>query len=315
MEIALEGLGHEVHRQVGTAGFIIDLAIVDPVKPGRYLLGIECDGATYHSSRSARDRDRLRETVLKDRGWKIHRVWSTDWFHRPAEQLQKIVAAIEKARIDWDCDEEAPDDHDDNPVELDAAPGEIERNKEPDGMNGESHFAWACAYVESNQAVPNSTPIPETRLSILQAVVTTLVQIEGPIHKDEIARRITSLWGLQRTGPRIAEAISSAVEAGIRSGKLRAELDFIAHSRAVDRPGARPIRGDGVKPEKTRDDPPIGSSSSHHLLRHGTDRSTSRRIARDGIQGVRFQVDEPEGQRTRREDADINARSRRCRFA
>ena len=75
-------------------------------------------------------------------------------------------------------------------------------------MNGESHFAWACAYVESNQAVPNATPIPETRLSVLEGVVTTLVQIEGPIHKDEIARRITSLWGLQRTGARIAEAIS-----------------------------------------------------------------------------------------------------------
>ena len=64
---ALEGLGHEVHRQVGTSGFIIDLAVVDPACPGRYLLGIECDGATYHSSRSARDRDRLRESVLRDR--------------------------------------------------------------------------------------------------------------------------------------------------------------------------------------------------------------------------------------------------------
>jgi very-short-patch-repair endonuclease len=229
VEIALEDLGHEVHRQVGTAGFIIDLAIVDPVKPGRYLLGIECDGATYHSSRSARDRDRLRETVLKDRGWKIHRVWSTDWFHRPGEQLQKIVAAIDKARIDWDCDEQAAYDHDDAPEDLDVAPGDIERNKEPDGINGEPHFAWACTYVESNQEVPSSTPIPETRLSILEGVVTTLVQIEGPIHKDEIARRITSLWGLQRTGPRIAEAIASAVEAGIRSGKLCAELDFITH--------------------------------------------------------------------------------------
>ena len=230
VEIALEGLGHEVHRQVGATGFIIDLAIVDPVKPGRYLLGIECDGATYHSSRSARDRDRLRESVLKDRGWKIHRVWSTDWFHRPGEQLQKFLAPIEQARIVWDCDEEAPDDHDDTPVEVDVALAEIERNNEPDGMNGESQFAWACAYVESNQSVPNSTPIPETRPSILERVVTTLVQIEGPIHKDEIARRITSLWGLQRTGARIAEAISNAVEAGIRSGKLRAELDFIAHS-------------------------------------------------------------------------------------
>jgi very-short-patch-repair endonuclease len=81
--LALKGHGYEIHHQVGTAGFIIDLAVVDSVRPGRYLLGIECDGATYHSSRSARDRDRLRENVLKDRGWRIHRVWSTDWFHRP----------------------------------------------------------------------------------------------------------------------------------------------------------------------------------------------------------------------------------------
>ena len=104
--LALEGRGYEVHRQVGTAGFIIDLAVVDSERPGRYLLGIECDGATYHSSRSARDRDRLRESVLRDRGWRIHRVWSTDWFHRSSEQLQKILDAIEKAKQDADADEE-----------------------------------------------------------------------------------------------------------------------------------------------------------------------------------------------------------------
>ncbi len=229
VDVALQGLGYEVHRQVGTAGFIIDLAIVDPVQPGRYLLGIECDGATYHSSRSARDRDRLRENVLKDRGWKIHRVWSTDWFHRPGEQLQKIVAAIEKARIDWDCDEEAQDDHEEAPVEFEVTQTDFERGEEPEATNGETQFVWAIPYVESTQEVPSSKPIPETRLSILEGVVTTLVQIEGPIHKDEIPRRITSLWGLQRTGARISEAIANAIESGIQSGNLRAELDFIVH--------------------------------------------------------------------------------------
>jgi very-short-patch-repair endonuclease len=233
VESALEGLGYQVHRQIGTSGFIIDLAIVDPAKPGRYLLGIECDGATYHSARSARDRDRLRETVLKDRGWKIHRIWSTDWFHRPAEQLQKIASAIEKARVDWECDEAAPDDHeapvgdcDDSQTETEI---EIERNPEPDVTKGESHFPWACPYVESTQDVPSSTPIPETRTAILEAVLTTLVEIEGPIHRDEIARRITALWGLQRIGPRIAEAISTAIEAAVHSGRLSAERDFITH--------------------------------------------------------------------------------------
>src|SRR5262249_364869 len=68
----------QLHRQVGCSGFRIDLAVVDPRAPGRYLLGIECDGATYHSSATARDRDRLRQEVLEQLGWRICRIWSTD---------------------------------------------------------------------------------------------------------------------------------------------------------------------------------------------------------------------------------------------
>jgi very-short-patch-repair endonuclease/DNA polymerase III delta prime subunit len=220
---ALEGLGHEVQRQVGTAGFVIDLAIVDPSKPGRYLLGIESDGATYHSSRSARDRDRLKDAVLKDRGWKIHRVWSTDWFHRPAEQLQRIVEAIEKANKEWDLVEDA-----EAAEGFEAVGNQIERGTEPEEAEGEAGFAWARPYVEADLKVPSSTPIPETKPRVLEGVVTSVVRVEGPIHKDEIARRITTLWGQARTGARIAEAIAKAIEAGIRSGTLRAEEDFIA---------------------------------------------------------------------------------------
>jgi len=97
----LTSYGYEVHSQVGMAGFFIDLAVVDPEVPGRYLLGVECDGATYHSSRSARDRDRLRENILVSRGWIIHRIWSTDWFHRPEDQIRKTLAAIDLAKIEW----------------------------------------------------------------------------------------------------------------------------------------------------------------------------------------------------------------------
>ena len=73
--------GMSVHPQVGCGGFRIDLALVDPARPGRYLLGVECDGATYHSSPTARDRDRLRQEVLESLGWVICRIWSTDWWH------------------------------------------------------------------------------------------------------------------------------------------------------------------------------------------------------------------------------------------
>ena len=85
---ALEQAGMTVHSQVGTTGFAIDLAVVDPDRPTRYLLGIECDGATYHSSRWTRDRDRLRDAVLRDRGWVLHRIWSFDWFHRPRDAFE-----------------------------------------------------------------------------------------------------------------------------------------------------------------------------------------------------------------------------------
>ena len=98
---AIEQQGFEVHSQVGVAGFFIDLAVVDPEKPGRYLLGIECDGASYHSSVSARDRDRLRQEVLEKQGWIIHRIWSTDWFNQPANQLRETMDAIERAKIKW----------------------------------------------------------------------------------------------------------------------------------------------------------------------------------------------------------------------
>ena len=98
---AIQQHGYEIEPQVGVAGFFIDLAVIDPDKPGRYLLGVECDGANYHRSRSARDRDRLRQAVLEDRGWIIHRVWSTDWFQRSDEEVRKVLAAIEEAKISW----------------------------------------------------------------------------------------------------------------------------------------------------------------------------------------------------------------------
>jgi very-short-patch-repair endonuclease len=96
---AIESFGYKVEPQVGSAGFRIDLAARDPDEPGRYLLGVECDGASYHSALWARERDRLRQEVLEGLGWRIHRIWSTDWFYRPTEQLAKLRAALESARI------------------------------------------------------------------------------------------------------------------------------------------------------------------------------------------------------------------------
>ena len=93
----LEERGYEVHQEVAAAAQFIDIRIVDPQSPGRYVIGIECDGASYYSSRSARDRDRLREEVLRGLGWELHRIWSTDWFRNPERELERAVEAIERA--------------------------------------------------------------------------------------------------------------------------------------------------------------------------------------------------------------------------
>jgi very-short-patch-repair endonuclease len=100
---ALRDEGFDCVPQVGVAGFFIDVSVLDPGNPGNYLMGIECDGATYHSSKSARDRDRLKQTVLERLGWRIRRIWSTDWFKNPHAELQPIIRelnALKTERVD-----------------------------------------------------------------------------------------------------------------------------------------------------------------------------------------------------------------------
>lgn len=88
--------GYEVTPQVGVAGYFIDLG-VRAKHGGRFLLGVECDGARYHSSFSARDRDRLRQQVLEGLGWEIFRIWSTDWYRDGRKQRQRLLEAVKKA--------------------------------------------------------------------------------------------------------------------------------------------------------------------------------------------------------------------------
>jgi very-short-patch-repair endonuclease len=92
----LRSKGWTVHPQVGCSGYRIDIAVVHPHEQGRYLLGIECDGATYHSLPTARDRDRLRQLVLEGLGWTLHRVWSTDWWNDPERETEKLETSIKK---------------------------------------------------------------------------------------------------------------------------------------------------------------------------------------------------------------------------
>ena len=97
---AVREFGLRAEYQVGVAGFFIDIGVTHPETPGQYLLGIECDGATYHSGQSVRDRDKIRQEVLENLGWKIHRIWSTDWFKDGARERERLRHALRQAEIE-----------------------------------------------------------------------------------------------------------------------------------------------------------------------------------------------------------------------
>ncbi|MEO6788466.1 MAG: DUF3320 domain-containing protein, partial [Chthoniobacteraceae bacterium] len=207
---AVESLGCEVHPQVGIAGFFIDLGVVDPAQPGRYLLGIECDGATYHSSRSARDRDRLRQAVLEDHGWLIHRIWSTDWFQRPGEQLRKVGAALTAAKVRLAETSDVIATHES--VQA------IERIEGDDGIGDAGEIG--IPYIEAD--FPPDTGLAPHEISTAQMadVLARIVEIESPIHEDELVARIRDLWGLGRAGSRIQESVQRGITSLLRRSEF-----------------------------------------------------------------------------------------------
>ncbi|MFN8710888.1 MAG: AAA domain-containing protein, partial [Planctomyces sp.] len=94
----LKERGFDVRTRVGIAGLYVDLAVIDPANPSRYLLGVLIDGETWRSARSTRDRNRTTEGVLTAQGWNIHHLWSPEWFRRPAEQMNRLIERIEAIR-------------------------------------------------------------------------------------------------------------------------------------------------------------------------------------------------------------------------
>lgn len=92
----LECAGYEVEYQVGQSGFRIDIGVKHSSFQFGFIAGIECDGAPYHSSISARDRDKLRQEILEDHGWNIYRIWSTDWFNDPQNEGKKLIIWLQE---------------------------------------------------------------------------------------------------------------------------------------------------------------------------------------------------------------------------
>jgi very-short-patch-repair endonuclease len=204
VEAELKRHGLTVHHQVGCGPFWIDLAIVDPQAPGRYLLGVECDGATYHSSATARDRDRLRQEVLESLGWRICRIWSTDWVRDRSVQVQRVLKALEHARRQ----EPAP------ASSAPAAPALI-----PKEVDQQVNVAPPAASVPPPTALSYGSidDVPDT---VLRDVVLGLLRAYGATGAGDLIRFAARQLGFERAGPRIQARIEECIEGLIRVGQI-----------------------------------------------------------------------------------------------
>ena len=215
---AIRRLGYDVEPQVGSAGFYIDIAVRDPQKPGRYILAVECDGASYHSSATARDRDRLRQSVLEGLGWRFHRIWSTDWFRDPHRESVRLEDSIDRALRFY----EAEETHAEQPRAA-AQPKRIERD-EPTENN-----LQADAYVlaTGDLGIADFAEIHELPLNSVAQAMHKVIDIEGPVHLKEAARRLAESAGFARVGSRMLGHIKRAAAYGHRNGLLYLEGDFL----------------------------------------------------------------------------------------
>ncbi len=215
--------GYHVHSQVGVSSFKVDLGVIDPSRPGVYVLGVECDGATYHSSRSARDRDRLRQEVLEGLGWRLHRIWSTDWFRNPDREKNRLIAAIQEAvsrhaSPKLNLPEPADDAEEDQGGE---APELI-----LDPPLSHTRLPNVESYIETSPSVPVGRDLLEMRQYEMARLIQQVIECEGPVHTEEVARRIREAFGLQKTGRRILEHVRNALLAQARSGGIERHEEF-----------------------------------------------------------------------------------------
>lgn len=240
--------GHLVDCQVGCSGYRIDLAIRDSEAPGRYILGIECDGANYHSAKSARDRDRIRQAVLEGLGWRLHRVWSTDWWLQRPKEIAKLEEAIQRAQ---NASAEPPDIEPTPAVATATGPTIVPsvNPASPAGNLEPVRFASSAAFTASEKAAPIPTKMeipgstsyrrytPDRSFSgeihdpvnapTVRELVLAIACAEAPVLLDTLCTEAAFCWGLGRAGSRIREAVRDATRQSGLVIRLAGKREFL----------------------------------------------------------------------------------------
>jgi len=188
--------GLRVVAQYGVSGYWIDYAVAHPTHPGRFVLAIECDGASYHSSESARDRDRLRQEQLERLGWRFCRIWSSEWFYDKQRSIDKVMEAYREAVAAADREEV---------VELRRdCPQRVESSRQHPEMRVPARSA-------SRPRIRRGLPIHEYTQEELVQLIRWIESDEQLRTEDELLAEAINELGYQRRGSKIVAALQIAI--------------------------------------------------------------------------------------------------------
>ncbi len=242
---ALATRGWRVDTQVGCSGYRIDLAVQHPGFPGSYLLGIECDGAAYHSAKTARDRDRLRQAVLGSLGWKLTRVWSTDWWLHSEKEAERLHADLQRAMQEFKppgaragtpggnivttqaAAEEPPPAAPSPSSALPPVPVADENGDGVPDLPGQQ--LYQCAELPRVSNDPDDFFAPRARRQIA-GMVAKVLATEAPVHPEVLARRVAGCWGIARLTAVISDRVRDLLPAELVRIEKTATREFIWRS-------------------------------------------------------------------------------------
>ena len=199
----LERRGIPAAPKYGVAGYRLDFACGHPQQQGRMVLAIEADGAAYHSTPTARDRDRLRQQVLESLGWRFHRIWSTDWFRDPEGQADLALGAWRKAVELADAkDAGSGNVGDDGSLSVETAARAAQRDRGP------------------RPEIYPGLPIKEYSRSELVVLAEWVMSDTLLRTDDELLRELRLELGFRRGGARINAALTEAIALARSKGKM-----------------------------------------------------------------------------------------------
>ncbi len=230
---ALRAQGWEVHERVGCSSYRVDMAVVHPEHPEHYVIGIECDGPGYFDAPTARDRDLLRRQILEGLGWRVHRIWSTDWYRNPARERERLVAVVAGALANFKVDAPPPPLPEPQPVPARAEPPppaaptpasppapKAEPPPSPPAPASPAQLLQGAAgrggvpyqvFRNTGLRLDKLDPYAASSKKELRSISLAIVRVEGPISHSLLATRMAALLGMGRTSAKFQERLATLI--------------------------------------------------------------------------------------------------------